>query len=396
MWRRQPPSWSPVAAGTIWRGLADSRTGDSLMTCAAMLAEESGASRVVLTASGTAALTLAMAGSRVGRPRVALPAWGCPDLATAADGADASVLLYDLDPRTLGPDLDSLARVLRHGVDAIVVAHFFGVPVDIDALRPLGSAAGGLLIDDAAQGVGARWRGRPLGSSGDLGVLSFGRGKGRTGGGGGALLVTSEPGGAAVDRIDATVAPAAAAAWPEVAALVGLWLLARPSLYRIPASIPFLRLGESIYHPPRPLRRMKPLTAAVLVAGQPAVELESSVRRQTGLWWLEHLRDHHQVTVIDPTPDADPGWLRFPVIVPPARIAQFASPEMRGLGVMPGYPLPLARLAGFDRRIEAPEPRRWPGAEFLARQLFTLPTHGRLVPGDRERLLRLIQDRGSR
>jgi hypothetical protein len=286
MWRRQPPTWSPVTAGMIWAAASEMVRGSPRGTpagaspvarLAEQLARELGIDKVAPTGSGTDALTMAIAGSAIGRPRVALPAWGCPDLATAADGADARVLLYDIDPRTLSPDLDSLRRAASRGIDAIVVASFFGVPSDLDAVGRIANDAGALVIDDAAQGIGGSWRGRPLGVQGDLGILSFGRGKGRIGGSGGALLVSSERGRAALERLQP--APSSiTSGFRQLAVLAGIGLLSHPMLFRIPASLPFLRIGESIYHPARPLQAMSPIAAATLCVGTMAAHREAEAR----------------------------------------------------------------------------------------------------------------------
>ena len=141
------------------------------------------AQQVVLTDSGTSALLLAIKVAVPPNGIVALPAWGCYDLATAAEGADVRVALYDVDPHTLAPDPESLRGALALGAQGIVIAHFYGVPVDMEAVKRTADAAGATVIEDAAQAIGATWRGRPVGSNGALGVLSFGRGKGLNGGG---------------------------------------------------------------------------------------------------------------------------------------------------------------------------------------------------------------------
>jgi len=78
-----------------------------------------------LTDSGTSALALAIRwslGSVAANPGqlVAVPAYGCYDLATAVLGAGARAVLYDLDPLTLGPDWDSLRLALKSGPSAVV------------------------------------------------------------------------------------------------------------------------------------------------------------------------------------------------------------------------------------------------------------------------------------
>src|SRR5690606_21459595 len=194
--RHQPPVHSPVplralvpAAGQLLRLGADPRPGLAALLEAAYAAE-----RVVLCSSGTAALQLAIriAAAHASEPGpVALPACTCYDVAAAAIGADAGsgLVLFDVEPSGLAPDLGSLERVLRGGASVVVVSPLYGIPADWDAVQALCDEHGAVLVEDAAQGHGASWRGRPVGALGRISVLSFGRGKGWTGGKGGALLL---------------------------------------------------------------------------------------------------------------------------------------------------------------------------------------------------------------
>ncbi|HEX4683519.1 MAG TPA: DegT/DnrJ/EryC1/StrS family aminotransferase, partial [Gemmatimonadaceae bacterium] len=147
-----------------------------------------GAAECVATDSGTSALVLALRLAVGNGGVVALPGYGCIDFASAVRYAGVKVRLYDVDPVTMSPDMDSVARVLHRGVAAIVVAHFYGYPADVAGVRELAGGFGVTVIEDAAQAAGANLDGNRLGSLGDLSVLSFGRGKGLFGGNGGALL----------------------------------------------------------------------------------------------------------------------------------------------------------------------------------------------------------------
>src|SRR5439155_325596 len=91
-------------------------------------------------------------------------------------------------PPLPSPELDSLTAALTAGARLVVVTSLYGVPVQWRAVLECAAAVGAAVIEDAAQGFGASWLGRPLGSLGAVSVLSFGRGKGWTGGRGGALL----------------------------------------------------------------------------------------------------------------------------------------------------------------------------------------------------------------
>jgi dTDP-4-amino-4,6-dideoxygalactose transaminase len=396
--RYQLPAWSPVPLGAIGRGLAALGSADASRSLASELEREFLARRALLAGSGTIALMLALRGAPAGRgrPSVLLPAYSCYDLATACDGADAVVALYDVDPLTLGPDADSLRRTVRAmgGVDAVVLAHLYGVPVAVDLVREA-AGDGPLVIDDAAQGCGATLDGRPLGSHGDIGVLSFGRGKGRTGGGGGALLAATDRGVGLLERAAAGL-PASEGGMGvrEAAGLLALWLLGRPSLYALPASLPSLRLGETIYRPPPTPRAMTGFAAGVLLASTRAVAREAARRREAGQWWSRALQGVAAVERIVPPASSVPGWLRFPLLARPDLVGAFREPRFRRLGVMPGYPTPLGELPGFRGRLDPRGESAWPGAAVLSRRLFTLPTHGRVTERDRETLLGLIRSVG--
>src|SRR5690625_7841010 len=104
--------------------------------------------RSVLTGSGTDALQRAIvcACQRIGRGAVAaIPAYGCYDIATAAIGAEVRFFLYDIDPVTLGPDLDSLGSAIAAGASAVVVAPLYGAPVACGAAGAADSRVAGVV-----------------------------------------------------------------------------------------------------------------------------------------------------------------------------------------------------------------------------------------------------------
>lgn len=379
---RQPPVWSPVTGRAILSGILAEWFGsgsEARSALEARLREAHSSSTAYLSDSGTSALTVALkAAWALTRAPVALPAYGCYDLATAADGAGVPFILYDLKPATLSPDLESLQAALTGGARCIVVVHLFGVPIDIRLAQELGARYGAWIIEDAAQASGCEYGGRPAGSHGALGVLSFGRGKGVTGGSGGALLVN-----------DARLSQVVEAEWQRavggsanrggsgaLARIVAQWLLARPGWYAIPASLPFLRLGETTYRRPRRPAGISALAAGVLchtLALAPG-EVE---RRRARAAALESASPGKASTWVVPT-GWKAGWLRYPVVLPDTAAKELPGHLLRA-GVVRGYPQSLAELAGFGaRRLNSGA--AFPGARLLAERLVTVPTH-RFVRG---------------
>ena len=372
---RQLPVYSPVTFGSILAGLGGAGgSGDPLPRLRDLLAREYGTSDLLLLDSGTSALRLAIEGSlaETSSDIVALPAYCCFDVATAAVGANARVALYDVTPETLGPDFDSLRRALESGARTVVVAHLYGIPVDLDASRELADGYGAVLIEDAAQGAGGSWHGRQLGSWGDLGILSFGRGKGRTGGGGGALLANTTRGASILAGLREV--PSGGGGWSRIAKLTAQWAFGRPSLYGIPASLPFLGLGETTYKEPWEPTGMSAGPAAALLVNWEPSKREEEGRRQ---YASDSSVRNSGEDATGSSPGRPPtlaavesgGFLRLPRLTE----AAVARSERRDDGIMRGYPNVLVELAPVRERLLTEEPL--PGADTLVRRLQTGPSH---------------------
>jgi dTDP-4-amino-4,6-dideoxygalactose transaminase len=399
LWR-QLPAHSPAPFAAAWEavghglGLRDDARPRLRETIQAIYA----ADEAILLGSGEQALEVAIraAASIVGGdPVVALPAFTCFDVAAAAVGAGTRIALYDVEPSTLAPDLESLATTLAEGARIVVVAPLYGNPIDWQTLEERTAGFGGVVIEDAAQGHGAFWRDRLLGSFGVLSTLSFGRGKGWTGGKGGALLVRSRgrqrlslPTGGAGDPRSGV------GTWAELGVLlraVAQWALGHPSRFRLPTSLPWLGLGETRYHDPQPPTGMTRTAAALLEHTRWLAAREALIRRANAQWLLDHLPARPQVRAVCPPTGSAPGYLRLALRASRGLAGFGDGSRAVRLGVMRSYPSTLAALPQVAARLVRVT-GRWPGAEELVRTLVTLPTHSLLTEGDREALAKMLAD----
>lgn len=385
IFRQVPPVFSPVSAGALRAG-AKAALGLGTRREAALIDALCAAYHVngaILTDSGTSALVLALRAVCKPGGTVAYPAYACIDLTTAALAAGLRVRLYDLDPETLSPDLDSVRAVIGRGVDAIVVAHLFGYAADILAVERVAAESGIPVIEDAAQNAGATLHGRRLGGIAKLSTLSFGRGKGTTAGSGGAVLVRgSDLENWASDAREQLGAPRTGGR--EVLSLAAQRILSQPFLYRLPSSIPALKLGEMVYHPPTEPAAMSDTAAAMLPGALALDAAEVSVRRERAAL-LSAARHGSRFSLVRGVPGSVPGYLRL-AMVDTAGNARLP----RSLGVMRGYPLTLEDHVQLRNNL-APMERAGSGAAWLRDKLFTLPTHSRASTRDLGQLLAWLQ-----
>jgi dTDP-4-amino-4,6-dideoxygalactose transaminase len=166
--------------------------GDGAFTrqCNAWLENRTGARSALLTHSCTAALEMAaiLAGIEPG-DEVIMPSFTFVSTANAFVLRGGVPVFVDIRPDTLNIDEAKIEAAITPKTKAIVPVHYAGVGCHMDAIMRIAADHNLLVIEDAAQGVMSSYKGRPLGSIGHLGALSFHETKNIISGEGGALLV---------------------------------------------------------------------------------------------------------------------------------------------------------------------------------------------------------------
>lgn len=147
----------------------------------------------VAMSSGTAALEVAVAALGLGPgDEVILPTFTIISCAAAVVRAGATPIFVDSDPLTWNIDIDKVEPLVSRRTRAIMAVHTYGLAVDMEPLLELSRKYGLHVIEDAAEAHGAKCRGRPCGSFGDVSTFSFYANKLVTTGEGGMVL-TDDP-----------------------------------------------------------------------------------------------------------------------------------------------------------------------------------------------------------
>jgi perosamine synthetase len=157
------------------------------------LASRCGVAYAIATSNGTTALHLALAVAGIGPDdEVIVPSLTFVATAAAVRYVGASPVLAESDPAHWCVDPEDAAKRITPRTRALVAVDLYGHPADMNTLAELASEHDLVLIEDAAESLGADYRGRPAGGLGLLGVLSFYGNKLITTGEGGAVL-TDDP-----------------------------------------------------------------------------------------------------------------------------------------------------------------------------------------------------------
>lgn len=160
--------------------------------CSQWLEQRVGCRRALLTHSCTAALEMAaiLAGIAPG-DEIIMPSFTFVSTANAFVLRGGVPVFVDIRPDTLNLDESKIEAAITPKTRAIVVVHYAGVACEMETIAGIARRHRLLLIEDAAQAIGATYRGRPLGSFGELAALSFHETKNLISGEGGALLVNA-------------------------------------------------------------------------------------------------------------------------------------------------------------------------------------------------------------
>ncbi|MBW8889553.1 MAG: DegT/DnrJ/EryC1/StrS family aminotransferase [Fibrobacteres bacterium] len=345
---------------------------------------------ILLTDSGTSALyvvfrAVAALRGRGGRGRVAVPAWCCPSVPQAALQAGLEPVLVDLDATTLAYAPDSLEAARAHpsGLAAVLLVHFFGR----EAVRPGGDWGEVLFIRDCAQDFD--YNPAPLESAPC--IYSFGRGKALNAGHGGALCLP--PPGPFADACRGAYAELSVSGARPLAKALAINVLSRPRLYWAVRALPGLGIGATVWDAPLSFARLSPAFPRLGSAC-----LEGYLQRRNGYRGLI-ARYRALALACDPARARAAGAalesagtelesvpVRFPLLFEDAALREqfHAAVKARFGGVTRMYPAILAELPGAPRDLAGADgdpydPKAFPGARRVAREILTLPVAADLM-----------------
>ena len=294
------------------------------------------------------------------RDEVLIPGYTCYSVTASVVKAGLKIKVYDLNPATLQPDFDSLRNSISDKTLAIIFQHLFGIPAPIHDMKETAENTGAYLIEDAAQSLGGTLNGQTLGTIGDFGFYSFGRGKPLPLGSGGALV------GKDADVLSGLDLKPRNKGYPSLMSTAVTQVMSKPAFYWIPEMLP-LGLGETHFDPDFNISGM-PLIIQKLAEHFVSILDDLNAHRHD----IANIykRAFSSDSVIPIATEGSPFYTRFPIMAGPVPIPK----ELKRLGVRRMYPQAIADVDTIKPYLVDNEAST-PGATEIAQDLITLPTH---------------------
>jgi dTDP-4-amino-4,6-dideoxygalactose transaminase len=270
-------------------------------------------------------------------------------------GATPVFVDCELDTRNL--DLDQVERAIGPRTRAILPTHFAGLSCDMERLYDIARRHGLRVIEDAALAIGSSWRGRPIGSFGDLVCFSFHPNKNITSIEGGALVVNDAAEAAAAER----------------------WRF--HGIVRLPDGTRDVTEAGGKYN-------MPDVSARVGVAQLAMLDRFNARRRELVAQYFARLRTDPACVLPHPGhagDEAGHSWNMFAPLLPLDRLRATRLQVMEALrerGIGTGISYEALHLSTLARREWGGAPGQHPNAERIARETLTLPLFYAMTDAD--------------
>jgi len=191
-WPHFAPDEIEAVAAVLRSGKVNYWTGEQSQEFEREFARYIGVRHAVALANGSVALELALYALGLGPgDEVVVPCKTFIASASCVVRVGATPVVADIDPDSQNITAASIDKALTPRTRAVIAVHLGGWPCEMDEILALAKARGLAVIEDCAQSVGARYKGRATGAIGDIGAFSFCQDKIITTGGEGGMLVTN-------------------------------------------------------------------------------------------------------------------------------------------------------------------------------------------------------------
>jgi dTDP-4-amino-4,6-dideoxygalactose transaminase len=327
-----------------------------------LFAERVGAPYAAAVSSGTAGLHLLchLAGFGAGDEVITSPISFVAS-ANCFVFEGATPVFADVDPPTWNLDPDAVEAAITERTRGIVAVDMFGYPGELDDLRAIADRHGLALIVDAAEALGAEYKGRPVGSHGPSAVFGFYPNKQMTTGEGGVVTTQSEE---------------------EWRLLVSLRNQGRS--YDGGGWFNHVRLGFNY--------RWTDLQAAIGLAQLEKLDRILALRREAAERYEGLLADVDGVET-PPADDADHqrSWFVYVVALEPGIDREQVMGELHAGGIATAEYVPCVHLQPYMRERFGFQAGLCPVAEDLARRTLALPFHTQIEAADQERVVAALR-----
>lgn len=329
------------------------------------------------------------------RNEIVLPSYTCYSVPAAVEIAGLKVRICDIDPDTLGYDIEQLKSIDFSRVLCVVSANLYGNPDDLKAIRSITDKENCYFLDDAAQAMHSMIDQRYTGTWGDIGLYSLDKGKNITSLQGGIIVTdNSEIAGWISEALEALPQASLKQQVMDGIKLIIYTLLLKPWLYWIPAYTPGLGLGKTVYTTDYLFSRYSRSMAAISWRLFKRIDEITDQRINRAQLLIKRLTGNPKIRFLDKANESSrPVYLRLALMIesPDDRDHLIRQLVEAGIGASHSYPQSIADLYDVESFTTIQNHQASAG-RYTADHILTLPTLSYLNTNDMEKIERIFQE----
>ena len=388
--RKQLPVLTPLKFADFRNALSPKSAGGSDLC--AVFSDRIGSESCYPVSSGRAALYIALQVLKhfSDRRDVIIPAYTCPTVPLSVARAGLKVKLCDISVQTLNLDMDSLKQIVDKDTLCIVATHLFGFPCNIEPVMKIAERAGSFVLEDAAQALGAKYRGKMVGSFADISCFSLNRGKNITSYEGGVLVSNNVEYDDHIKQIFHELErPGILHNVLVFTKLLGMWLLSRPRAWWFISKLP---LGfEPQYHSMEfKLAQLSNWQAAFALSVLERLDGINHVRIENAHYLVQRLQFLDGVILPRALDESEPVYLRLPVVIKDITLRDLVHDELHQRGITSSR-MYIKSLNRYDYLAGIVPDGTYPVAEYVADRILALPTHPLMKERDLETIVSVFR-----
>lgn len=345
--------------------------------------------------SGTSALATAVSVSirqkNIKSPEIIIPAYSCPDLLSAIIYTGARPVLVDFEKDRPWMDLQQLQESITSETVAVIAVNFLGIPERLNKIREITKNNSINLIEDSAQFF--PYTDTAMNCSGDMVVLSFGRGKPVNMLTGGALLFRDNVTDKLLPESGTNVRNGTVESIKYLIKTNIYNLTIMPCLYGFFEKLPFLHVGKTRYKNHHSINAMNDAAKGFLYHNiQISIDRSSKIQNHY-MNMLSNLDNGKLINLATACCGINlPRMLRYPVLCRDISVREelYKKLRERGIGVSKMYQRILPEISGVADNLCDSQRKTFKNAIEFADRLLTLPTHSRITDTDLEQIKILL------
>ncbi len=394
MLKKFPCAGTPINLMDLMRGIRGELRGmDSIKAFENDLRDVLGVKEAFAVGSGTAAFYIALEVLKKlsDKKEVILPAYTAPILKLPVERAGLKTVLCEVSLETFNLDPLKLEEVITGDTLCIVPVHLFGIPSPMEQIKRIADEKNVFIIEDNAQSLGTRIEGRLTGGNGDIGILSFQRGKNLSTYTGGALVTNSESIADLIGKgLDRFVKEQKVNKLIIMIKAILVSIIVKPEVYGVlyPVVEP---LKSRELHQDFEVKEYTPFQAGLGQSLLHSLEEFSIMRNRNGMNLLRGLTGLKGYILPQPPENSFIAFSQFPLLVKDKDKIELLIGRLwkEGIEATRMYLRPMHRIFDLGYK-ENPDP--FPNATVIAEKLLLLPTHPLVYDGAIDKMINVLME----